>query len=227
MEQPPSPVVHFKRPRVLWLGRLLPSLEPPPKRPVARVYDQAYVGAPNWDIGRPQRAFVYLVEAGLVQSPVLEVGCGTGELSMFLARKGYRTLGVDISEVAVAQAREKARWRQVDVRFFQWDALYLGRLAEAGLSFNTVVDCAMFHVLRDDHRDRFVQQLGQLVPSGGLYAVLGDVPDRAGYGYGLTPREIQQRFERAGGWEVAFAHRTVFERRYSTNPAHLVGVRRR
>jgi SAM-dependent methyltransferase len=197
-----------------------------PSRPLAYVYDAAYRDAPNWDIGRPQRPFVHLVEAGLVRSPVLDLGCGTGELSMFLARQGFEVLGIDIAPTAVERAREKARWRRVDVDFLVWDALSLDRLAQVGLSFSTVLDSAMFHVLRDDERDRLVDGLGTVVRSGGLYCVLGDARRSGRDGYGITPEEIRRRFERTGRWSLEFGFRTLFERRHSANEAYFVGVRR-
>lgn len=196
------------------------------ERPMRHVYDAAYAGVPNWDIGRPQRPFVQLVDAGLVESPVLDVGCGTGELAMFLARYGHRVLGIDLSELAITQAREKARWRRIDAEFLVWDALALDRLAAAGLSFRTVVDSAMLHILGDRERDRFVDGLGAVVPRGGLYCVLGDARRSKSDVYGITPGEIRRRFREVDGWEVEFAFETSFERRWSSNPAYFVGVRR-
>jgi SAM-dependent methyltransferase len=198
----------------------------PPERPLARVYDAAYAGVPNWDIGRPQRAFVRLLDAGLVRSPVLDVGCGTGELSLFLARHGHDVLGIDLSPRAVRQAKQKARWRRVTAHFLVWDALDLAGLRDGGFSFRTVVDSAMFHVLGDRERDWFVAALAEVVRPGGLYCVLGDARRAEGDIYGISPDEISRRFRGADGWEVVFAEETVFERRWSTNPAYLVGVRR-
>lgn len=201
---------------------------PRPSRPLVDVYDAAYAGVPNWDIGRPQRAFVYLADAGLVRGPVLDVGCGTGELSLFLARQGHEVLGIDLSALAVQQAREKARWRRVPAAFLHWDALDLGRLAAAGFRFRTVVDSAMFHVLGDRERDRFVRGLAAVLPRGGRYFVLGDARDDDRTLYGITPGELRQRFDAAPGeWAVVLAHETVFERRWSRNRAYLVGVERR
>jgi len=201
-----------------------PSL--PPKRPITHVYDAAYAGVPNWDIGRPQAAFVHLAEAGLIEGPVLDVGCGTGELACFLARRGHRVLGIDLSPLAIEQAREKARWRRIDAQFLVWDALFLGRLAEAGLTFRTVVDSGMYHVLGPAERDALAEGLGDVLEPGGLFAVLGDAHRGGREHYGITPSELHARFVDRGGWALAFAIETTFERRWGRSAAYFLGLRR-
>lgn len=199
---------------------------PCPQHPLVDVYDAAYTGRPNWEIGRPQPAFVALEEAGLVRSPVLDLGCGTGELALFLAGRGHDVLGIDLSTVAIRQARRKATERRIPANFLVLDALDLPQLRERGFSFRTVVDSAMFHVLGDRERTRLIRGLGTVVRPGGLYCVLGDARRDDRPGYGITPGEIERRFERVGGWELVFAYRTAFQRRWSDSPAYLIGVRR-
>lgn len=46
---------------------------------------------------------------------VLDVGCGTGSLSLLLAEHGHRVTGVDLSPGMVAEARRKLADRQVPV----------------------------------------------------------------------------------------------------------------
>lgn len=197
---------------------------PFPQRPITHVYDAAYRGVPNWDIGRPQRAFVRLAEVGVVRSPVLDVGCGTGELSLFLARNGHDVLGIDLSALAIAQAREKARWRRVPAQFLLLDALDLPEIGRRGFRFRTVVDSAMFHILGDLERDRFIDGLEAVTATGGLYCVLGDARQRTDAIYGITPDELRRRF--GEGWKVLFVQETILERRWSSNPAYFVGLQR-
>ncbi|MFC3476477.1 class I SAM-dependent methyltransferase [Halobacterium litoreum] len=196
----------------------------PVSKPAAYAYDAAYHGVPNWDIGRPQRAFVAAEEAGLLGPRVLDVGCGTGELSLFLARREHDVLGVDLSPLAIRQAREKARWRRIRASFVVWDALDLPRLAARGFAFDSVVDCAMFHVLGAAERDRFVAGLGSVLEPGGTYCVLGDARSDPRSLYGVSPAEIRERFRERDGWRVAFVRETTFERRHSHNPAYFACV---
>ncbi|MCB8961702.1 MAG: class I SAM-dependent methyltransferase [Ardenticatenales bacterium] len=49
---------------------------------------------------------------------VLDAGCGTGRIAIELARRGCQTVGVDLDEVMLAQARQKApelRWLNADL----------------------------------------------------------------------------------------------------------------
>jgi 2-polyprenyl-3-methyl-5-hydroxy-6-metoxy-1,4-benzoquinol methylase len=46
--------------------------------------------------------------AGARDARILDVGCGTGRHAIELARRGYRVVGVDLSESQLRRAREKA-----------------------------------------------------------------------------------------------------------------------
>src|SRR5215813_11194641 len=48
----------------------------------------SYDTTPPWDIGRPQSAYLHVVDRGLVVSPVIDVGCGTGENGLYAAAHG-------------------------------------------------------------------------------------------------------------------------------------------
>lgn len=50
---------------------------------------------------------------------VLDIGCGTGELAVRLAKAGFTVTGVDLSENMLAVAQEKAEREHVNVALFQ------------------------------------------------------------------------------------------------------------
>lgn len=124
---------------------------------------------PVWDIGRPQSAFSRLADRGLLRGRVLDVGCGTGEHTLLAAELGAEATGVDISALAIEQARRKAAERGVSATFAVADALQLYRL-EA--TYDVVLDSGTFHMFDDHNRARYVASLAAILEPGGLCHVL-------------------------------------------------------
>lgn len=165
----------------------------------AIVPDDLYASRPPWDINRPQPAFVALSAAGDIQGRVLDVGCGTGEHTLMASGLGLHATGVDLAAKALQTARQKARDRGLTARFLLHDAR---RLADLGESFDTVLDCGLFHVFAGEDRDAFVAGLRAVVEPGGRYFMLGFSDWQPGDTgpHRLTRSEILAAF--ADGWRV-------------------------
>src|ERR1700730_10534881 len=128
-------------------------------------FDEAYTsGRPPWDISQPQPAFVALAEAGRITGKVLDVGCGTGENALFLGQLGLDVLGLDLSSVAIAEARTKAQARRLLARFVVGSALDLLSLEE---TFDTVVDSGLLHILSDADQALLVARVHAVLRPGG------------------------------------------------------------
>jgi len=158
-----------------------------------------YDGTPPWDIGRPQPAFEALADAGRLQGLVLDVGCGTGEHALMAAARGYQAVGVDASPKAIARAKQKASDRGLTADFRVADALELPGLRR---TFDTVLDCGLFHVFDDEQRARYVRSLTAAVSRGGTYFMLC-FSDKVPPGFGprrISQEEIRDAFR--NGWEV-------------------------
>lgn len=167
----------------------------------ARDWDAVYGSAtpPPWDIGRPQPTFVRLADSGLLAGRVLDAGCGTGEHTLLAADRGADATGVDVSALAVEQARRKAAERGLNARFEVADALSLGR---SGWVFDTVVDSGLFHVFDDGHRARYVTSLASVLRPGGT-CYLMCFSDREPGDWGpRRVREDELRTAFADGWTV-------------------------
>lgn len=172
-------------------------------------FDASYrTGTPPWDIGRPQAAFVGLLEAGAIGGRVLDVGCGTGEHAVMAAAAGLPATGLDAAPTAIGIAREKAVRRKLDVRFEVGDAL---DLSTRGEQFDTVLDCGLFHIFGDADRARLVDSVGDVVVPGGRYFILC-FSDRQPGDWG--PRRVRQSELRASfsrGWIVDAIEPTTLE----------------
>jgi 2-polyprenyl-3-methyl-5-hydroxy-6-metoxy-1,4-benzoquinol methylase len=129
-------------------------------------FDEAYRARPPWDIDGPQPDLARLLDAGLIQGRVLDVGCGTGENALFFASRGIDVTGLDASAVAIARAQAKARRRGLSARFIQGDALQLASLGE---TFDTVTDSGLLHVFSDQEMQQVIRAIHAVLRPSGRY----------------------------------------------------------
>jgi len=177
-------------------------------------FNAAYRGRPPWDIGRPQKEFVDLVRRGEIRSPVLDIGCGTGEHALFFASEGFEVWGIDAAPRAIEKAKEKAVERGFSVQFSILNALELPKL---GRTFRTATDSGLFHTLSDEDRLVFEKSLASVLEGGGTYFMLcfSDL-EPAGYG----PRRISQQEIRTtfrNSWTINYIRPATFESRTRTD----------
>jgi ubiquinone/menaquinone biosynthesis C-methylase UbiE len=97
----------------------------------------------------------------------LDIGCGTGFLSLELASRGHRVTGVDFAPSMIARARKKAAERHATIRFEEADA---EQLPFAAASFDIAVSRHLLWTLPNPERamDEWIRVLR---PGGRLVVV--------------------------------------------------------
>jgi SAM-dependent methyltransferase len=130
---------------------------------------------PPWSIGEPQPALAALIEQGKFHGDVLDVGCGEAAISLDLAERGYRTVGLDLSETAIELARAEAARRGLTNAVF--DVADISSFTGYDGRFGTIVDSTLFHSIPVEAREGYLQSIARAAAPGASYFVL--VFDRA------------------------------------------------
>lgn len=175
--------------------------------PTKEFFVSAYEGAPPpWDLGRPQRDLVTVFDELGISGSGVDLGCGTGENVLELARRGVEAWGVDSTPFAIAAAEKKRDERGLTATFVLGDALDLRAL---GRTFDTVLDCGLFHVIAEEERLRYVRELPNILGPGGRFLMLGFQPHTRERGpRGYSPDELRTYL---AGYREVFIRPATYE----------------
>ena len=164
-----------------------------------------------WERRAPPVALRALVEGPGALSPgrALDLGCGSGTDSVYLARHGWQVTGVDLVPEALRLAEQHAIAANVHVRFVRGDATRLEQLDLNG-PFDLIVDFGCLHTLPQDLRPAYVRGVSRLARPGATLLLYGFArpPRLAPMRAGLTEAEVRARFAGAG-WDVSGAERVL------------------
>ncbi|GAO29543.1 class I SAM-dependent methyltransferase [Geofilum rubicundum] len=128
---------------------------------IAPWYDQIFPASPM------QVKFTAQQLSDLTQKTLLDIGCGTGNLSLLLADAGAQVTGIDLDSEMVKMAQSKAQGR-AGLRFQVADMLQISKLFEPQ-SLDAVV-CfgnTLVHLLRSGDILSFFNQSATLLKQGG------------------------------------------------------------
>jgi len=135
-------------------------------------------GDTPWDIGRPDFNLIENVTDTPIKScKALDIGCGTGDNSIWLAQKNFQVTGTDISEIAIEKAREKASKSGVKCTFLVVDFF---RDKIEGAPFDFVFDRGCLHTFDSDkERKRFAKNVASNLEKDGLWlSLIGSADER-------------------------------------------------
>lgn len=186
----------------------------------AETFDKLYRGEPAadgapapagipWDIGQAQPRVMELEALGGISGEVLDIGCGLGDNSIYLASRGHSVTGIDGSPAAIAEAGRRADAAGVQVRFEVADAT---KLTGYDGRFDTVIDSALYHCLDPDGRQAYAAGLYRATrPGARLHLWCFSEGNVNGL---LAPRPVPETDVRdtltANGWRIDFLGPTTY-----------------
>ncbi len=128
-------------------------------------------GDTPWDIGKADFNLVEVVtQKPVLSCKALDIGCGTGDNSIWLAQNGFQVTGTDTSEIALEKAKEKASKAGVECAFVPAD--FLNRKIK-NAPFGFAFDRGCFHSFSSENdRKKFAQNVAAHLEEAGLWLTL-------------------------------------------------------
>ena len=135
---------------------------------IDRIYRDIPLDAIPWYSGTPPDALVALVTSGSVRPcTTIDLGCGAGNYTIWLAGLGFDVTGVDSSPTAIRIAEKNAREKGVRCRFIVADLL--GDLHEVTGTFDFAFDWELLHHIFPDDRETYIRNVHRILNPGATY----------------------------------------------------------
>src|SRR5438876_5123656 len=131
-------------------------------------------GFKPWDSGIPPPELKELIEGPQARTPgkALDLGCGTGTNTMYMAQHGWNVTGIDFVATAIAAARKKMQAANVAPRLIQGDVTRLKELG-LGAGYSLVFDLGCLHSIPEVRRDAYAAGVNEVTVRGAEFRVGG------------------------------------------------------
>jgi ubiquinone/menaquinone biosynthesis C-methylase UbiE len=154
----------------------------------------------HWEPNPSSPELAALIAAGLItkKAKILDVGCGGGLDTIFIAQCGFSAVGVDLSKKALEIA--KAREGKVHVKI-DW---LLGSVFDLPIESQTidfVMDRGLFHLIEDAHRAQYSSEMFRVLRPKGSVLIRGASKDAGQERFNPITKEAIDRFFPKSNWK--------------------------
>lgn len=147
----------------------------------------------------PDTRLMELVEGANPLPPgrALDLGCGTGRNTLYLACRGWSAVGIDMLDRAIDKARSRAVGAAASARFISGDVTRLNDLG-IGDRYHLIVDSGCYYGLSGSQREAYAAGVTQVAAEQALLLMAGftKIPGVAG---GIGDDDLRRRF---GDWQI-------------------------
>jgi SAM-dependent methyltransferase len=116
---------------------------------------------PAWGYA-PARLLTTFAQYFPDKGSILDIGCGSGRNSLFLANLGFKVTGVDISQDAINEARS---YNNKNCSFICASLIEMW----PNESFDVIIDFGLFHFIPPEYRDKYISNIKNSLNENGVY----------------------------------------------------------
>jgi ubiquinone/menaquinone biosynthesis C-methylase UbiE len=137
-------------------------------------WNNAYISGEykkHWHYSSPSQELATLLATMIVRKgPALDLGCGAGVETMFLAENGFRVSGIDVSDKAVELAKSLAKRRRLRIDFRTGTVLHLPYREEKFVFLN---DRGCLHNLELDEWTAYASEVARVAKRNAHFLLRG------------------------------------------------------
>lgn len=138
------------------------------KEQMETIYRDLSLEAIPWNLEEPPTLLVELVDSGWVAPcEAVDLGCGAGNYTAWLASQGFQMVGLDLSTTALELARKLATDRGITCRFEACDMT--GIVEGYDDSFDFAFDWEVLHHVFPEDREAYFANVHRMLCPGGKY----------------------------------------------------------
>ncbi len=119
-----------------------------------------------WEIGEIPEDIGLWFNQGFVKGNILDIGCGTGNYSIWFAKNGCNVTGIDFSSNAIEIAKKKAKGMKIE---FVCDSIMNWKTDK---KFDFILEYSMFHHVNENDREDHAKKISSLLNKNGLFGMV-------------------------------------------------------
>ncbi|NIM58241.1 MAG: methyltransferase domain-containing protein [Candidatus Aminicenantes bacterium] len=172
-----------------------------------------------WHSSQPDRNLVTLIrENKIKKGSVLDMCSGDGTNSIYLASKGFKVVGVDISPKAVEIAKERCKKRNVVCDYSVGDILKI----KPDKKYDFIFDRGCFHHISDKNKTKYARLVNRLLKKKGKFFLLCFSDRNPPFAKNLSKKDIIGYF--SDYFNILFIKDSVHKEPDTENKRYLYAV---